>query len=130
MNFQYQCAKLFKADVVLRLPADNPCPEPSEYDRLIDYHIKSDNDFSSNICNFMKNGYPDGIGVEALSFSSLETIWNNESYISARTTWTKNARRTKTVICNICKNDTHNPNLLRVGDTFSLTLNRSQTKNP
>ena len=60
----------------------------------------------------------------------ISDIWNNESYISARTTWTKNARRTKTVICNICKNDTHNPNLLRVGDTFSLTLNRSQTKNP
>jgi len=60
----------------------------------------------------------------------ISDIWNNESYTSARTTWTKNARRTKTVICNICKNDTHNPNLLRVGDTFSLTLNRSQTKNP
>ena len=75
----YQCAKLFKANVVLRLPADNPCPEPSEYDRLIDYHVKSDNDFSSNICNFMKNGYPDGIGVEAFSFSSLEKIWKHES---------------------------------------------------
>jgi len=60
----------------------------------------------------------------------ISDIWNNESYTSARTTWTKNARRSKTVICNICKNDTHNPNLLRVGDTFSLTLNRSQTKNP
>ena len=80
----YQCAKFFKANVVLRLPADNPCPEPSEYDRLIDYHIKSDNDFSSNICNFMKNGYPDGIGIEALSFSSLEKIWNNESYPEKR----------------------------------------------
>ena len=75
----YQCAKSFKADVVLRLPADNPCPEPSEFDRLIDYHVKSGNDFSSNICNFMNNGYPNGIGVEAMSFSSLEIIWNNET---------------------------------------------------
>ena len=75
----YHCAKLFNADIVLRLPGDNPCPEPSEYDRLIKYHIKSDNDFSSNICNFMNNGYPDGIGIEAFSFSSLERIWNNES---------------------------------------------------
>ena len=30
----------------------------------------------------------------------------------------------QTTICNICKNDTHNKRLLRVGDTFSLTLNR------
>jgi len=75
----YHAAKLHKANVVLRLPADNPCPEPSEYDRLIDYHIKSDNDFSSNICNFKSNGYPDGIGIEAFTFSSLEKIWNDGS---------------------------------------------------
>ena len=49
----YQCAKSLKADVVLRLPADNPCPEPSEYDRLIEYHIESGNDFSSNIPLFV-----------------------------------------------------------------------------
>jgi spore coat polysaccharide biosynthesis protein SpsF len=74
----YKAAKFYKADVVLRLPADNPCPEPSEYDRLIDYHLSSANDFSSNICNFMGNGYPDGIGVEAFTFNSLETIWKVE----------------------------------------------------
>ncbi len=74
----YQCAKLFKANVVLRLPADNPCPEPSEYERLLQYHLESKNDFSSNICNFMNNGYPDGIGVEAFSYKSLVKIWENE----------------------------------------------------
>ena len=37
-------------------------------------------------------------------------------------------RKNKFVICNACKNDTHNPNLLRVGDTFSLTLNKSLNK--
>jgi spore coat polysaccharide biosynthesis protein SpsF len=75
----YEAAKLHKADVVLRLPADNPCPEPSEYERLIEYHLSNTNDFSSNICNFMGNGYPDGIGVEALNYNSLETIWKEES---------------------------------------------------
>jgi spore coat polysaccharide biosynthesis protein SpsF len=74
----YKAAKYHKADVVLRLPADNPCPEPSEYDRLIDYHLSSTKDFSSNICNFMGNGYPDGIGVEAFTFDSLWEIWKVE----------------------------------------------------
>ena len=74
----YKAAKFYKADVVLRLPADNPCPEPSEYDRLIDYHLSSTKDFSSNICNFMGNGYPDGIGVEAFTFNSLWEIWKVE----------------------------------------------------
>ena len=74
----YKAAKYYNADVVLRLPADNPCPEPEEYNKLISYHIKSGNDFSSNITNFMNNNYPDGIGIEAFSFSSLEYIWQNE----------------------------------------------------
>ena len=74
----YKAAKIFQADVILRLPADNVCPEPTEYDRLIEFHLSNSKDFSSNMCNFMNNGYPDGIGVEAFSFVSLEKIWNEE----------------------------------------------------
>jgi spore coat polysaccharide biosynthesis protein SpsF len=74
----YRCAAHFEADVILRFPGDNPCPEPSEHVRLIDYHLSSGNDFSSNICNFSSNGYPDGIGVEAFNFQVLEEIWKRE----------------------------------------------------
>ena len=51
----------------------------------------------------------------------LEKIWNNEYYISARSEFSKEKEITKSTICNTCKNDTHNPNLFRVGDTFSIT---------
>jgi spore coat polysaccharide biosynthesis protein SpsF (cytidylyltransferase family) len=74
----YHAAKNFNAYYVLRLPADNPLPDHEEYDRLINYHIKSNNDFSSNICNFMNNGYPDGIGVEIFNYHSLKRIYNNQ----------------------------------------------------
>ena len=60
--------------------------------------------------------------------SDLKTLWNNDYYVSARSTWSKSPQKNKFVICNACKNDTHNPNLLRVGDTFSLTLNKSLNK--
>lgn len=50
-------------------------------------------------------------------------LWNNESYVSARSTWRTDVKNTKATICNICKNDTHNKNLLRVGNSFSLTRN-------
>ena len=60
--------------------------------------------------------------------SNLKSIWNNEYYVSARSTWSQNPQKDKFVICNICKNDTHNPNLLRVGNTFSLTLDKSLNK--
>jgi len=73
----YNAVKNLNAKHILRLPADNPFPEPSEYNRIINYHLKSKNDFSSNIINFMKNGYPDGIGVEIFTFKSLEKIWKS-----------------------------------------------------
>ena len=57
--------------------------------------------------------------------TSVMDIWNSDYYVSSRSTWTKNAKIDKTTICNICKNDTHNPNLLRVGNTFSLTMDSS-----
>lgn len=63
---------------VLRLPADNAIPEPSEYNRLINYHLSSKNDFSSNLINFMGNGYPDGIGIEMFTIKSLKKIWKYE----------------------------------------------------
>jgi len=75
----YQCAKERKADVVLRLPGDNPVPEPREIDRLVRLHLDSKAVFSSNITHFMGNGYPDGIGIEAFAYSALEEIWRTET---------------------------------------------------
>lgn len=66
---------------ILRLPSDNPIPDPVEFERLIKYHLKSNNDFSSNICNFLNNGYPDGIGVEIYSFKTLEKMWKLEKKV-------------------------------------------------
>lgn len=53
--------------------------------------------------------------------SGLEKVWNNEYYVSARSEFSKEKNITKTTICNICKNDTHNPKLFRIGNTFSIT---------
>ena len=74
----YKCASKYKCKNVLRLPADNPFPEVSEYDRIIKYYLNSNYDFCSNICNFLGNSYPDGIGVEIFSYKSLKYIYNNQ----------------------------------------------------
>ena len=71
----YKAAKEFDAAIVGRLPADNPMPEPYEIDRIIDYHKKSNNAFSSNLSEVFNNGYPDGIGAEMIDFNALETVW-------------------------------------------------------
>lgn len=51
----------------------------------------------------------------------ISSIWNNNYYKSARSTWRNDVTPDVGTICNICKNDTHNKDLLRVGNSFSLT---------
>lgn len=70
----YQAAKQFKADIVVRLCADNPVIEPGEIDRIVEYHLQSDNDFSSNTHNIDNNGYPDGLGAEVYNFITIEKL--------------------------------------------------------
>ena len=74
----YKAVKDMKVKNILRLPGDNAIPEPSEYNRIINYHLKSKNDFSSNIHYFMGNGYPGGIGVEIFTLQSLKKIWKSK----------------------------------------------------
>jgi spore coat polysaccharide biosynthesis protein SpsF len=73
----YQAAKTHGADIVVRLPADNATPEPSEIDRIVDYHLSSDSVFSSNLAQVFGNGYPDGIGAEVVDLWALEEVWNS-----------------------------------------------------
>ena len=69
----YRAAKLYDANYVARLPADNPLSEPEEIDKLIIHHLGlSRRGFSSNLSSFFNSGYPDGIGIEVFDFSLLE----------------------------------------------------------
>ena len=69
----YQAAIWSKADFIVRLPADNATPEPSEIDRIVDHHLTLGRPgFSSNLSEFWGSGYPDGIGAEIFDFSLLK----------------------------------------------------------
>ena len=80
----FQAARAFQADIVLRLPGDNPTPEPSEIDRCIAAHGDNDAHFTSNITHFFGNGYPDGIGIEAFDLGVLADVWERERDPSRR----------------------------------------------
>ena len=75
----YQAAKKYDADIVGRIPADNPLSEPEEIDKIISHHreLKSPS-FSSNLAQVNGSGYPDGIGAEMFDFSLLESAWRTE----------------------------------------------------
>lgn len=71
----YKAALKYKADYIVRLPADNPVCEPEEIDRIVEHHLSSDDDFSSNTHNILNNEYPDGLGAEVFSTEKLKEIW-------------------------------------------------------
>lgn len=75
----YRCAMCHGADVVVRVPADNATPESAVIDRTIEFHLKSNNDFSSTYPDFFENGYPDGIGCEVFNFDALERVWKTST---------------------------------------------------
>jgi spore coat polysaccharide biosynthesis protein SpsF len=70
----YQAATSVGADVIVRLPADNPVVEPAELDRIIDHYMNSSDDFSSNTHNILGNCYPDGLGAEVFSTEKLAEV--------------------------------------------------------
>lgn len=71
----YEAAKELEVETVVRLPGDNPCPEPGEIDRIVGQHLAGSAAFSSNLAEVYGNGYPDGIGAEVIRFDALEAVW-------------------------------------------------------
>jgi spore coat polysaccharide biosynthesis protein SpsF len=68
----WQAAVAADADIVGRLPADNATPEPSEIDRIAEFHLGlGRRGFSSNLSVIGESGYPDGIGAEMFDRSLL-----------------------------------------------------------
>ncbi|WP_349357555.1 cytidylyltransferase domain-containing protein [Stappia sp.] len=67
-------AHAFGIDTIVRVPGDNPCPEPWVIDMTIDYHLLSENHFTSSYPDFLDNGFVDGIGCEVLDIHVLKQV--------------------------------------------------------
>jgi spore coat polysaccharide biosynthesis protein SpsF len=71
-------AQYVDADTIVRIPADNPCVDPDEIDRIIErskiaYWNQMTSNLDRNLCD---NGYPGGLGAEVYSRKYLD--WLNE----------------------------------------------------
>ena len=76
----YFAANSFNASTIVRLPGDNPVPEPLEIDRIISHHHQLPvNSFSSNLSPFWSSGYPDGICAEVFHYDLLKYAYVNHS---------------------------------------------------
>jgi spore coat polysaccharide biosynthesis protein SpsF len=67
-------AKLFDAEVVVRVTGDNPFVAPEELDRVVEHHLRTGADYSFNHIPALGNGYPDGLGAEVVERSTLEQL--------------------------------------------------------
>jgi len=65
----YKAAKKFKPKHVVRLTADCPLTDWTIIDKVIEIHLESDADYTSNC---LTPTYPDGLDVEVMKFSCLE----------------------------------------------------------
>ena len=69
----YQCAREFKADVIVRITGDCPLIDPAVIDQVIHYYLKNTAslDYASNT---EQRTFPRGMDVEVFSFASLEKV--------------------------------------------------------
>jgi len=77
----YQVAKLLEPKHIVRITADCPLMDASIIDAVIDIHIKSQGDYSTNTLTEL---YPDGEDVEVFTFESLKKAWKEANLISER----------------------------------------------
>lgn len=82
MQRYLDCADTFNAELIVRIPGDNPVPHAREVDRIIEHHLKLKRPgFSSNLTAFNNSGYPDGIGAEVFETHLLRQV--SESNLSS-----------------------------------------------
>lgn len=65
----YGAATQFNAEVIVRICGDNPLIDPQITDRIIEEHLGSDVDYTSNT---IERTYPNGLEVEVFPFRVLE----------------------------------------------------------
>jgi spore coat polysaccharide biosynthesis protein SpsF len=68
----YQATRLHYPAHVVRLTGDCPLSDPNLIERIIQFHLSGDFDYTSNT---IEPTYPDGLSAEIMDFKALEAAW-------------------------------------------------------
>lgn len=71
LNRYFEAANYSKADVVVRITADDPFKEPVLIDKAVNTLQKGGYDF---VCNNYPPSYPEGVDIEVLSKNTLDRV--------------------------------------------------------
>jgi spore coat polysaccharide biosynthesis protein SpsF len=76
LDRHYEAARLYGADIVVKIPSDCPLIDPVVIDKVISFFLNNRYtlDYASNL---HPASYPDGNDVEVMHFDALETAWRN-----------------------------------------------------
>ena len=78
----YDCAKLYQADIVVRVTADDPLKDPQLVDKAIGL---LNSDPSLDYCsNTIDPSYPEGLDIEVMRFGALERANSEARLLSER----------------------------------------------
>lgn len=77
----YQAALTAKADIIVRITGDCPLHDSQIIDTVVGEHVRSKNDYTSNV---HPATYPDGLDVEVVSFPALKKAWQEAQLASER----------------------------------------------
>lgn len=69
----YQAATHFKVDQIVRITGDCPLIDPEVVDAVIQKHLSSGSDYTSNT---LKRTYPRGLDVEIFTFACLQAAYS------------------------------------------------------
>ena len=74
LDRHYQAAKLFNADIVLKIPSDCPLIDPLIIDEVLDFYF-ADRGRYDYVSNLHPATFPDGNDVEIMTMACLEKTW-------------------------------------------------------
>ena len=77
----YRAVKPLDPAHVVRVTGDCPLIDPVVIDKAVEVHLLENNDYTSNT---LYPTYPDGLDVEVVRFSALETAWREARLSSER----------------------------------------------
>jgi len=70
----YLAAMEYNLEVIVRITSDCPCIDPIVVDEIINEHLKTGSDYTSNT---MIRTFPVGLDVEVFNFKALEKAYHN-----------------------------------------------------
>ena len=99
----YQAAKIYTPSHIVRLTGDCPLIDGKVIDKVIQKHLDTNSDYTSNVA---PPSFPDGLDVEIMTFEALELAWNSANLKSDREHVTSFIRKPESKLTNTnVKND-------------------------